>query len=113
MENCIFCKIIAGDIPSERVYEDEKMIVIKDIHPQAPVHLLMIPKTHYKDVTELDDQTAVTLGECFLTLGRHIDEFGLQDGFRLIVNKGEAAGQTVGHLHVHILGGTKMSEKML
>lgn len=113
MENCIFCKIIAGEIPSERVYEDEKMIIIKDIHPQAPVHLLMIPKTHYKDVTELDEQTAETLGECFLTLGRHIDEFGLKDGFRLIVNKGEAAGQTVWHLHVHILGGTKMSEKML
>lgn len=110
---CVFCKIIAGEIPSTKMYEDEKMVIIKDIAPQAPIHFLMIPKTHFAEVSELDGEKAALLGECFRTLGTLKEKLGLQDGYRLIINCGENGCQTVPHLHVHILGGTKLSEKMI
>ncbi|MDE6550264.1 MAG: histidine triad nucleotide-binding protein [Clostridia bacterium] len=114
MDNCIFCKIIAGDIPSDRVYEDEDMIIIRDINPQAPVHLLLIPKEHYADITCLNAERAATLGRCLNKLQDIVGNIPqLKDGFRLINNKGEFAGQTVGHMHVHILGGTAMGEGLL
>ena len=110
---CIFCKIIAGEIPSTKLYEDDKMIIIKDINPQAPIHYLMIPKAHFGEISEMTEREAGLLGECFLTLGTLKEKLGLLDGYRLIVNCGENGCQTVPHLHVHILGGVKLTEKML
>lgn len=113
MENCIFCKIIRGEIPSSVVYSDEDCIVIRDIAPQAPVHLLLIPREHYATVRELDANKATVLGKCMEKIGKLADSWGLNGGFRLIMNQGENAAQTVPHLHVHILGGKKLSEKMV
>ena len=110
---CIFCKIISGEIPSTKLYEDDKMIIIKDINPQAPIHYLMIPKTHFSEISEMTESDARLLGECYLTLGTLKDSLGLTDGYRLIVNCGTNGCQTVPHLHVHILGGVKLTEKML
>ena len=109
---CIFCEIVKGSIPSEKVYEDESMIIIEDLHPQAPVHLLLIPREHFKDVTETSEEQGATLGKCLAKLGSLADSLGLADGFRLVSNKGENGCQSVGHLHVHILGGKKLSEQM-
>ena len=109
---CIFCEIVKGNIPSKKVYEDESMIIIEDLHPQAPVHLLMIPREHFKDVTEMSEEQGATLGKCLAKLGSLPDSLGLADGFRLVSNKGENGCQSVGHLHVHILGGKKLSEQM-
>ncbi len=105
MENCIFCKIVAGDIPSSKVYEDEEMLIFKDISPKAKIHLLCVPKQHFATVMELDDARAALLGRLLKKIGQLKDELGLQDGFRLVINQGENAGQTVHHLHIHILGG--------
>lgn len=110
--DCIFCKIIAGEIPSTKVYEDEKMIVIKDISPQAPIHLLAIPKVHFANIVEMDENQATIVGKMLKTIGEIADSLGLQDGFRIVSNKGENGCQSVGHLHIHILGGKKLSEKM-
>ena len=112
MDNCIFCKIVKGDIPSAKVYEDEDMIIIKDLNPQAPVHLLLIPKEHYPNIVEMSDAQAQTLAKCLKKLSTLTDKLGLQNGFRLVSNKGEDGCQSVGHLHIHILGGTKLSDTM-
>lgn len=112
MDNCIFCKIVKGDIPSAKVYEDEDMIIIKDLNPQAPVHLLLIPKEHYANIVEMSDAQAQTLAKCLKKLSTLIDKLGLQNGFRLVSNKGEDGCQSVGHLHIHILGGRKLSDTM-
>lgn len=112
MDNCIFCKIVKGDIPSSKVYEDEDMIIIKDLNPQAPVHLLLIPKEHYANIAEMSDAQAQTLAKCLKKLSTLTDKLGLQNGFRLVSNKGENGCQSVGHLHIHILGGTKLSDTM-
>lgn len=112
MDNCIFCKIVKGDIPSAKVYEDEDMIIIKDLNPQAPVHLLLIPKEHYANIVEMSDAQAQTLAKCLKKLSTLTDKLGLQNGFRLVSNKGEDGCQSVGHLHIHILGGMKLSDTM-
>lgn len=112
MDNCIFCKIVKGDIPSAKVYEDEDMIIIKDLNPQAPVHLLLIPKEHYANIVEMSDAQAQTLAKCLKKLSTLTDKLGLQNGFRLVYNKGEDGCQSVGHLHIHILGGRKLSDTM-
>ena len=112
MDNCIFCKIVKGDIPSTKVYEDEDMIIIKDLNPQAPVHLLLIPKEHYANIVEMSDVQAQTLAKCLKKLSTLTDKLGLQNGFRLVSNKGEDGCQSVGHLHIHILGGAKLSDTM-
>lgn len=112
MDNCIFCKIVKGDIPSAKVYEDEDMIIIKDLNPQAPVHLLLIPKEHYANIVEMSDAQAQTLAKCLKKLSTLTDKLGLQNGFRLVSNKGEDGCQSVGHSHIHILGGTKLSDTM-
>lgn len=112
MNNCIFCKIVKGDIPSAKVYEDEDMIIIKDLNPQAPVHLLLIPKEHYANIVEMSDAQAQTLAKCLKKLSTLTDKLGLQNGFRLVSNKGEDGCQSVGHLHIHILGGRKLSDTM-
>lgn len=112
MDNCIFCKIVKGDIPSAKVYEDEDMIIIKDLNPQAPVHLLLIPKEHYANIVEMSDAQAQTLAKCLKKLATLTDKLGLQNGFRLVSNKGDDGCQSVNHLHIHILGGTKLSDTM-
>ena len=105
MENCIFCKIVAGEIPSPRLYEDEKMIVIKDIEPKAKLHYLCIPKNHFALLNEMDEEKADVLKHCFQTIAKIEKELGLQEGYRVIINQGENGGQTVHHLHIHLLGG--------
>ena len=112
MDNCIFCKIVKGDIPSTKVYEDDDMIIIKDLNPQAPVHLLLIPKEHYANIIEMTNSQSQTLARCLKKLSTLTDELGLQNGFRLVSNKGEDGCQSVGHLHIHILGGGKLSDTM-
>ncbi len=112
MENCIFCKIIKGEIPSVKVYEDEDMLIIKDVNPQAKIHLLLLPKEHYADITEMSDAQAQTLARCLKKLSTMVDALGLNDGFRLVSNKGAHACQSVGHLHIHILGGNQLGDRM-
>ena len=108
--DCLFCKIIAGDIPSSKVYEDEKVFAFRDINPQAPVHVLVVPKKHMKNVLECDGETA----EALVNGVREIVKLeGLEkDGFRIISNCGKHGCQSVDHLHVHVLGGAQLSEKM-
>ncbi len=112
MNDCLFCKIINGEIPSTKVYEDEDMIIIKDIAPQAQVHLLLIPKEHYANIIEMTDAQAGTLAKCIKKLSGLTDQLGLGGGFRLVSNKGADACQSVEHLHVHVLGGEQLADKM-
>ncbi len=112
MSDCIFCKIANGEIPSTKLYEDDDMIIIKDLNPQAPVHLLLIPKEHYANIIEMSDAQAQTLAKCIKKLSALTDQLGLQNGFRLVSNKGADGCQSVGHLHIHILGGGKLSDTM-
>ena len=110
MENCIFCKIVAGEIPSPRLYEDDKMIVIKDIEPKAKAHYLCIPKTHFALLSELNEERAEIVKHCFQTIPTLEEKLGLGNGYRVIINQGEDGGQTVPHLHIHLLGGEKLSD---
>lgn len=109
---CLFCKIISGEIPSQKIYEDEDMIIIKDISPQAPIHYLMIPKEHYSNIIEMTEKQSLTLAKCLKKLSTLVAEFGLTDGFRIVSNCGKNACQSVEHLHIHILGGEKLNENM-
>ncbi len=109
---CVFCSIIKGDIPSKRVFEDDKMIIINDLNPQANKHLLMIPKQHFPSILEMTEEQADIMKDCFLTLAKLIPSLGLDGGFRLISNKGKDGRQSVDHLHVHIVGGEQLSDKM-
>ncbi len=105
MENCIFCKIIAGEIPSAKVYEDDEIVIFKDIAPLAKIHLLCVPKEHFAYLSELDGARAALLGRALKKIAELAPSLGLEDGYRLVVNQGESAGQSVKHLHIHILGG--------
>ena len=110
MENCVFCKIVAGVIPSPRLYEDEKMIVIKDIEPKAKLHYLCIPKTHFALLNELDSERAEIVKHCFQVIPTLEKELGLENGYRVIINQGADGGQTVPHLHIHLLGGEPLGD---
>lgn len=112
MNDCIFCKIIAGDIPSTKVYEDDDLLIILDISPQAKKHYLMMPKKHYSDIADMASKDPSALGNMFAKLASLVDELGLGGGFRMVSNKGDDGCQSVKHLHIHILGGEKLSEKM-
>ena len=112
MDDCLFCKMVKGEIPCNKLYEDDDMIVIKDINPQPKVHYLMIPKEHYKDITELDDKKATTLGRMLTKVKDIATKLDLKDGFRLVNNKGDFGCQSVKHLHIHILGGEQLEDKM-
>ena len=113
MENCIFCKIIAGEIPSDKVYEDEDMLAFRDINPQAKVHCLCVPKSHFATLSEMNEQQAEIVKKCLVKIPGIAAELGLSDGYRLIINQGKDAGQTVFHLHIHILGGQDLGEKLV
>ena len=112
MNDCIFCKIIAGDIPSTKVYEDDDLLIILDISPQAKKHYLMMPKKHYSDIADMASKDPSALGNMIAKLASLVDELGLGGGFRIVSNKGDDGCQSVKHLHIHILGGEKLSEKM-
>ena len=112
MSDCLFCKIIAGDIPSDKVYEDEHCYAFRDIHPQAPVHILVVPKEHIKCAADITDENSVLVAQCFEAVAKIAKQEKLDGGFRVINNCGEAAGQTVPHLHFHILAGKPLGEQM-
>ena len=107
-ENCVFCKILAGEIPSAKVYEDDKMIVFKDIEPKAKVHLLAVPREQFKVLSELSESRAMVLGHMLRRIPDIAAQNGCKDGYRLVINQGDDAGQTVPHLHIHILGGESL-----
>lgn len=107
-DNCIFCKIIAGEIPSAKVYEDDKMLVFKDIEPKAKVHLLAVGKDHFKLLSEADEKRADLIKYMLGKIPEIAEENGCKNGYRLVINQGDDAGQTVFHLHIHILGGQKL-----
>ncbi len=107
MEDCIFCKIAAKQIPSEIVYEDDEIIAFKDIEPQAPVHIIVIPKTHYENILNIVAGSDI-LNHVFMVINKLALKYGIaSDGFRVVNNCGENGGQTVQHLHFHLLGGRK------
>jgi histidine triad (HIT) family protein len=108
MSDCLFCKIIAGDIPSVSVYEDEQIFVFKDINPVAEVHILAVPKKHIKSLDEQTKEDADLLGYMMGKLPELAQSQGLADGFRTIINTGPGGGQEVDHLHIHIMGGSKL-----
>jgi histidine triad (HIT) family protein len=108
MENCLFCKIIKGEIPATKMYEDDNMIIIKDIDPKAKNHFLCIPKSHFKLLKDMDEAQSQMVRECLIKIPTLEKELGLEKGYRLVINQGEDAGQTVFHLHIHILSGQKM-----
>lgn len=105
MSDCIFCKIIAGAIPCNKIYEDDDIFAFHDIHPMAPVHFMVIPKQHLASLAEADVSHAAVLGKLFSRLGELARSQGLTDGFRTIINTGRVGQQEVYHLHVHVLGG--------
>lgn len=106
MENCIFCKIIRGEIPTSKVYEDEKVLAFRDVEPQAPVHVLVIPKAHFANIMEIDTETFGYMKE---VVAKIATELGVAEtGFRVVINTGEDGQQTIKHLHMHLLGGRSM-----
>ena len=106
--DCLFCKIAAGTIPAKKVYEDEETLAFSDINPQAPTHVLVIPKRHINSHAHALDEDAVLLGRLLATAGEIAREQKLDNGYRLVINTGPDGGQTVDHLHVHLLGGRPM-----
>lgn len=106
MENCIFCKIAKKELPADFVYEDDAVLAFRDIHPLAPVHLLVIPKEHYSSLDELPDDVALA-GDLLLKIKTVAQKAGVSGGYKVLTNCGEAAGQVVPHLHFHILAGKK------
>jgi histidine triad (HIT) family protein len=105
MSDCIFCKIIAGDIPCNKVYEDDDVLAFHDIHPVAPVHFMIIPKAHVASLADCDTVHQKLLGKILLLAPKLAREQGLDHGFRTIINTGRGGGQEVFHLHVHVIGG--------
>ena len=113
MEDCLFCKIINGEIPSEKVYEDDEILAFKDIHPKAPVHILVIPKKHISSAMEIEEQDEALIGKMFTVIKKLAKEFGLENGYRIVNNCGSDGGQEVMHLHFHVLAGAKFGDKIV
>ena len=110
IEECVFCKIRKGEIPSTIVYKDDDFMLIKDINPQAKVHLLAIPTCHVPYIDMLTDNGATLLGKIMHKISHMQDELGIAGGYRLIINQGENGNQTVNHIHIHVLGGEKLKD---
>lgn len=106
--DCVFCKIVSGEIPSKKAYEDDKVLAFFDLEPQAPVHILIIPKEHIESVDRVNSQNSQIIGYIFEIAAKLAKEFDLSKGYRIVANCGEDGGQTVGHLHFHLLGGRFM-----
>ncbi len=112
MSDCLFCKIIAGSIPSAKVYEDELIYAFRDINPQAPTHILVVPKVHIEDCNGITPENSGVVAHIFAVIPRIAKAEGLVSGYRVVSNCGADAGQTVQHLHFHILGGKALSLEM-
>lgn len=114
MDDCLFCKIVKGEIPSTKVYEDEFVYAFKDINPEAPVHILVIPKKHIESINKIEKEDEELIGKIFTTIKKVAkDQKIAESGYRVVSNCGKDAGQTVMHLHFHILGGKTLGEKVL
>ena len=114
MENCIFCKIIKGEIPSKKVYEDEEILAFHDIDPAAPIHILVIPKKHIENLLELKQEDSYLISKIYEVINKIAKDMGIEEnGFRVIVNCGKDAGQEVMHLHFHMLAGKKLGAKIV
>lgn len=110
--SCLFCKIIAGEIPSKKVYEDEKVYAFADINPQAPVHVLVVPREHIESADMIDSSNSAAVASVFEAIPKVAAECGLGNGYRVITNVGEDGCQSVKHIHFHVLGGEKLPENM-
>lgn len=108
MNDCLFCKIIAGDIPSKKVYEDDLCYAFYDIAPMAPTHFLVVPKQHFASAAKVTEENAAVVGHIYAVIAKLAKELGFADGFRVVTNVGEIAGQTVHHIHFHVLAGKEL-----
>ena len=114
MEDCLFCKIIKGEIPSNKVYEDEEILAFKDINPVAPIHILVIPKKHIDSLVHMEKEDEIIVGKIYGVINKIAEEQGFKEnGYRVIVNCGKDAGQEVMHLHFHLLAGAKFGDKIV
>ena len=113
MDNCLFCKILKGEIPSSKVYENDYVYAFRDINPQAPVHVLVVPKKHLSSLNETDRADDRELAACLRAIRVIAEQEKLEEGYRVVSNCGSDACQSVPHLHFHILGGRKMGEQMV
>lgn len=112
MDNCVFCGIAKGDIPSRKVYEDEQILAFYDLEPQAPVHVLVIPKQHISCADEIDESNCGVIAHIFSKIPEITASLGLKNGYRVVTNCGDDGCQSVKHLHFHILGGKKLKGQM-
>lgn len=110
--DCVFCKIVEGSIPSKKVYEDDKILAFCDLEPQAPVHVVIIPKEHIESTNALNDKNSAVVGHIFSKIPEIAGSLGLEKGYRVVNNCGADGGQTVFHLHFHLLGGKKLETRM-
>ena len=114
MEDCVFCKIIEGKIPSEKVYEDENVLAFKDINPVAPIHILVIPKKHIEKLIDVKEEDSYLIAEIFKAINKIVKQLNIEDdGFRVIANCGRDGGQEVMHIHFHIIAGKKLGTKIV
>ena len=110
MSDCIFCKIASGDIPSNKIYEDDKVLAFHDIAAEAPVHFLVIPKSHIKSVNDINEENSLVIAHIFAVINKIVKELNIADsGYRVVTNCGKDGGQTVDHLHFHIMAGREMT----
>jgi len=113
MSDCLFCKIIAGEIPATKVYEDEFVLAFLDIHPVTPMHILVIPKAHIVSAADISEENSKYAAKCFEAIAKIAKEKGLDSGFRVITNSGSDGAQSVFHLHFHLIGGRALGEKIV
>ena len=112
-KDCIFCRIVRGEIPARKVYEDDEVLAFHDVSPQAPVHFMLIPKKHIASLADANDGDAAVLGKIMVLTGKLAREQGAPDGYRTVVNTGRVGNQEVRHVHVHVLGGPESLGRML
>ena len=114
MDDCVFCKIIKGEIPSEKVYEDDEIIAFKDINPAAPIHILVIPKKHIATLLDVKEEDSYLISKIFVAINKIAKQIGIEEsGFRIIANCGKDSGQEVMHIHFHLLAGKTMGPKIV
>lgn len=106
--DCLFCRMAQGEIPTDKVYEDEEMLIFRDISPQAPLHLLAVPKKHISSASQIQPEDAALVGRIFVQIPQVLESCDLEQGYRVVTNVGSYGGQSIGHLHFHILGGRPM-----
>jgi len=109
MNDCLFCRILSGEVPSKKVYEDDHVYAFDDVRPQAPTHVLVIPKKHIRGLKEATAADRETIGQCYLAAAAIARQRNIEDGYRTVTNVGPGSGQSVFHLHVHLLGGRRLA----